>query len=541
MKRACLGLLLAATALLPAASRLGAQSAAGAVRFGTPSLADLRQWDAVVDRMARDGELRLRDTRPDTLLEGRAHARFDQYHEGVKIFGADVARQTDRDLTVSVFGTLYDVPDVDTTPTIATADARAIVERLAGRSLPASYEPELVVLPRAGGGFVLTYLGRAFGSQGPRLYFIDARSGALVHTLSDLKTQSEVGIGTGVLGDQKKLSVLRSGAEYRADDEKRPPRIATYDLKGNLARTIGFLEGLVTLTPSDLGLDTDNTWTDPAVVDAHAYVGWVYDFYFKRFGRRGLDNRDRAIISIVHPVSRDDAATATDGALSLFYVNAFYAGGGVMVFGEGLPPGMRDPAGRQWNYLAGGLDIIGHELTHGVIDHSSNLIYENESGALNEAFADVMGIAAEFFFQPPGNGLMRAEYSMGEDVISPGAIRAADNPALFDNPDHYSLRYRGDADNGGVHLNATIGTHAYYLAVEGGTNRTSQLSVTGVGAANRDQIDKVFYRAFTQLMPANSTFATARAATIQAARDLYGDASAARRAVTEAWTAVGVE
>jgi Zn-dependent metalloprotease len=71
-------------------------------------------------------------------------------------------------------------------------------------------------------------------------------------------------------------------------------------------------------------------------------------------------------------------------------------------------------------------------------------------------------------------------------------------------------------------------------------NRTSGLTVQGVGAANRDQIEKVIYRAFTQMMPANATYSVARAVTIQSARDLYGAGSAAERAVTQAWTAVGV-
>ena len=62
-------------------------------------------------------------------------------------------------------------------------------------------------------------------------------------------------------------------------------------------------------------------------------------------------------------------------------------------------------------------------------------------------------------------------------------------------------------DNGGVHINATIVTHAFYLAIEGGTNRTSGLTVQGVGSGSRDQIEKAFYRAFTQLMPADATFA----------------------------------
>jgi hypothetical protein len=89
-------------------------------------------------------------------------------------------------------------------------------------------------------------------------------------------------------------------------------------------------------------------------------------------------------------------------------------------------------------------------------------------------------------------------------------------------------------------VNAGIPSHAFYLAIEGGTNRTSGMSVQGVGAGNRDQIEKVFYRAFTLLMPSSSGFLTARAATIQAARDLYGAGSTVERAVTQAWDAVGV-
>lgn len=115
------------------------------------------------------------------------------------------------------------------------------------------------------------------------------------------------------------------------------------------------------------------------------------------------------------------------------------------------------------------------------------------------------------------------------------------DPGALGDPDHYSKRFVGSDDNGGVHINASIVTHAFYLAIEGGTNRTSGLSVQGVGGANREQIEKTFYRAFTQLLPANATFAVARAATIQSAQDLYGGGSAAVRAVTQAWTAVGVQ
>jgi thermolysin len=114
------------------------------------------------------------------------------------------------------------------------------------------------------------------------------------------------------------------------------------------------------------------------------------------------------------------------------------------------------------------------------------------------------------------------------------------NPQAYGDPDHYSKLYTGAADNGGVHHNSGIANHAFYLAVEGGTNRTSGLSVQGVGAANREKIEKVFFRAFTQMLPANATFSMARAATLQAARDLYGAGSDVERAIEQAWTAVGV-
>jgi thermolysin len=211
-----------------------------------------------------------------------------------------------------------------------------------------------------------------------------------------------------------------------------------------------------------------------------------------------------------------------------------------MVYGEGLPAGVTID-GQTWDFLSGALDIVAHELTHGVTEYTSNLVYRNESGALNESFSDMMGTSAEFFFQPPGSGLLKADYLIGEDVIRPGGLRSMANPGAFGDPDHYSKRFLGTNDNGGVHTNSGIPNQAFYLAIEGGTNRTSGSSVQGVGGANRQQIEKVFYRAFTELLPSNATFAVARAATIQSARDLYGAGSPAERAVTQAWTAVGVD
>jgi thermolysin len=333
----------------------------------------------------------------------------------------------------------------------------------------------------------------------------------------------------------------------------RPPQLLTFDLKGNLARAEWILDGWLNPTWSDVGTDTDNDWGDPVVVDAHVYMGFTYDYFFKRFGRKGLDDKDAPIRVIVHGLNREDAAVVSSDDYYIYLVNAFWCGScgsdgrGYAFFGDGNRPGYYDRnSGQHFNYLAGALDAVAHELGHGLTSYTSRLIYRNESGALNEAFSDVMSAGAEFYYQAPGAGSMKADYLVGEDVVtpvvagSPTGLRSLADPLSFGDPDHYSKRYLGTGDNGGVHTNGLIGGHAFYLAVEGGTNRTSQLSVQGVGAANREQIEKVFYRAFAYYLTSNATFSDARGATIRAAQELYGSGSGAERAITQAWSAVGV-
>ncbi|MGE3513475.1 MAG: M4 family metallopeptidase, partial [Vicinamibacterales bacterium] len=483
-------------------------------RLAAQDALELRVWDATVDRMDRDGTLRLRERRDDPLLDGRTHERFDQYHMGVRVLGGDVSRQLADNLTTSIFGAMYEGIDIDdVTPVLSASDARTAIANAASAELPDSYEPELIILPRDAGGFALAYTGRAFGPDGLSRYFIDARTGAVLLTLNDLKTQSAVGTGRGVLNDTKKVSTSRVSGGYRTEDTRRPPTLITFDMKGNLNRTLSFLNGVTPLNVADIATDSDNSWSDPAIVDAHAYSGYVYDYLYKRFGRRGLDGSNLRVLALVHPVDRNAALSQPNQVIGFFYTNAFYAGNGVMVFGEGLPPNVTDSQRRSWNYLAGALDVFAHELGHGVTDFSSQLIYRNESGALNEAFSDVIGVGAEFYHQQAGSGSLRADYVIGEDVITPGGLRSLADPAAFGDPDHYSTRYVGPLDNGGVHINATIVGHAFYLAIEGGVNRTSGLSVTGIGGANREQMERIFYRAFTQMMPSDATFAVARQVT----------------------------
>jgi len=533
-----LAVALVALLLTSAAAQQPAPAQPRRVTLAPQSTTELRAAMPMVDGMRRAGELRSRSVRNDPQVRGRVHERFDQYHRGVRVFGADVAQQTSNGQAVSVYGTIYENVEVETSATVTAEAARTTVADLAGVEI--GREPELVILPRPDGTFILTWRVRAATGADVRVYFLDARTGAVAFDYSDFKsqTQSAVGRGTGVLGDEKKVSVTPSGGQFVTTDRLRPPALNTYDMKGNYQRTIQYLNHAIQLGQGDLATDSDNVWTDAAAVDAQVHTGWTYDYFFKRHNRRGLDNQNIAIVSIVHPANRNEVFQLFS-TVPEFYTNAGYYGDGVMVYGEGLPPNVTS-GGLSFNYFSGALDIVAHELTHGVTDYSSGLIYMNESGALNEAFSDMMGTAVEFFFQQPGSGNFRADYLIGEDTIRPGGFRSMADPLAYGDPDHYSRRFTGTADNGGVHINSGIANHAYYLAIEGGTNRTSGVSVQGVGVGNREQIERVFYRAFTQMLPANATFAVARSATIQAARDIFGANSNAERAITQAWTAVGI-
>jgi thermolysin len=522
---------LCAVLAVPAAVAAGDR----AVRVEASSGASLRDWSGRVDRLLASRDLVVRLTRDDTMITGRRHERLAQLHKGIPVFGGELTRQSDASGTLTVFGTFYEGIDVDVTPRMGPREAEARLAERGGRPFGTRGGPELVVLPLEGGGYRLAYRIRAFFEQGfdVRQCFLDASTGELVLEYDDLQKQA-AGLGTGVLGDRKKISVTPSGSGFTSSDKLRPPAIATYDFRFNVNRLILFLNAdgsPANLTSNDLGTDADNDWTDGALVDAHVYSGYVYDYYFKRHGRHGLDNANIPMNSVTHALRREDYGLYSTGVVFAYFVNAFYAGEGVMYYGDGLPPSVILD-GQHVNYLAGGLDVVAHELTHGVTDYSSQLIYNGEPGALNEAFSDMMGTSVEFYFQPE-----KADYLLGEDVFTPGGLRSMQNPMAHGDPDHYSIRYTGPLDNGGVHTNSGIANNAFYLAIEGGQHRLGA-TVQGVGGARREQIERVFYRAFTSFLVPSANFS--QAATIQAARELYGGGSPAETAVTQAWTAVGV-
>jgi len=148
---------------------------------------DVEEWDQRVNRMVRSGELKLRETIQDTLVQGRTHQRFAQMYKGVPVFGGDVSRQAEKGKTVSIFGTLYGDITIDARPALAADDAAAAFQKLSGTSLGPSRAPELMVLPTDDGGYRLTYRARVTTADDIVMTFIDAATGEAVLSFSDLK------------------------------------------------------------------------------------------------------------------------------------------------------------------------------------------------------------------------------------------------------------------------------------------------------------------------------------------------------------------
>jgi Zn-dependent metalloprotease len=496
----------------------------------------IAEWSARVDTMIGEGRLRTSRVQRDTMFQGRRHERLEQLHRGLPVFGSQIIRQLDGRAIRSVVGRMFDEVTVDQAPTLDERAARLAAARAEGVEAITIGDAVLGVLPRRGGGYELTYRVSVRTPRNRLVSYVNARTGVIERRDSRMFSQAgTIGHGTGVFGDVKKVSSRPSSGSFEAYDALRPSELLGLDFAGNVFRLGEFLVEGETF-PSDVARDSDNVWTDGALVDAQVYQGWVYDYYFTRFGRVSLDDAGLPIRSIVHPLARDAADAFDAETRALFINNALYLGEGYMMYGDG--------DNEVFDYLAGALDVVAHELSHGITDYTSELEYHDESGALNEAFSDIMAASIEFAYEPPGDGVRQAEWLIAEDVtrFEPGFLRSLENPNVLGDPDHYSLRqFIGEpTDNGGVHVNSNIVNHVYYLAVNGGRNRVSGIVVDGVGLDDIDRMEQIFYRAFAFFLAPTARFRDARTATLQAAAELYGTTSNEHAQVARAWSAVGI-
>ncbi len=463
---------------------------------------------------------------------GYTSIKLQQVYNGVPVWGSTQAAVVNEEGVLTTFsGTV--LPDLDSKKGLKSEKKVNENKSISIAEEDLGFIPEYEKLPTAdlvvfSTGDEATYaylvnLNFLSPKPGNYNYFIEASTGKILNKYNDLdeahgnqdhKTvtaaakpggtltgTNTTGTGYGVLGDSKTLNMLLSGSYYYLQDNTRGNGVFTYDA-ANRTRLSGSLWSSV-----DTLL---NGSYDAAAVDAHYYAGKTYDYYKNIFGRNSYDGNGGVLKSSVHYGSR--------------YNNAFW-NGTQMVYGDG--------DGSTFIPLSGSVDVVAHELTHAVTDTSSDLIYQNESGALNEAISDIFGTLVEFYANS------NPDYEIGEDIYTPSiandALRSMSDPTKYGDPDHYSKRYTGTSDNGGVHTNSGIINKQAYLLAKGGTHYG--VTVAGIG---NDKLAAIYYRANTVYLTASSTFSQARAAVVQAASDLYGATSAEVSSVKNSFSAVGI-
>ncbi|GAF01751.1 M4 family metallopeptidase [Saccharicrinis fermentans] len=266
----------------------------------------------------------------------------------------------------------------------------------------------------------------------------------------------------------------------------------------------------------------DSATGDPQVDEAYEGAGATYDLYDQIFGRNSIDNNGMDLISTIRYMKG--------------YDNAFW-NGEQMVYGEGdedLPE-----EERLFNRFTIAIDIIGHELTHGITQYEANLVYQGQSGALNESFSDVFGSLVKQRVKK--QTAVNADWIIGEGLFTSNVngvgIRSMKQPGSAYNdptlgtdpqPGHMNEYVETTRDNGGVHINSGIPNKAFYL------------TALEIGGYAWEKAGKIWYMTLKEKLSQTANFEQAANITYQVAGDLYGQNSLEQVAVAKAWKAVGL-
>ena len=339
-----------------------------------------------------------------------------------------------------------------------------------------------------------------------KMVYVDAQTGEILFDLPLIHFDNEIGTAHTVYSGIRQINTFsNSPTQYILRDNTR----------GNGIRTLNCHRGTNYSSATEFS-DSDNIWNnvnaelDQYATDAHFSTMSTYDYYLIKHNRNSIDNNGFALWSYVH--------------YDYNYVNAFWDGQR-MTYGDG------DASHTPLTTM----DICGHEITHGVTEKTAGLVYQNESGALNEAFSDIFGTAIEFYAVPED-----ANWLIGEKIGN--AFRSMANPKLYNCPNTYHGQYWafGSGDNGGVHTNSGVLNHWFYLLSVGGSGTNDNghaYTVQGLGIENAE---KIAYKTLTEYLSPSSQYIDAFHYAIVAAGELYGGCTPEVQAVGDAFYAVGV-
>ena len=328
-------------------------------------------------------------------------------------------------------------------------------------------------------------------------YFIDAHTGqVLQHYQASPSCRPAVGEGVDLQGYTVDLLTTEcDDGLFYLEDRSEVPFLRTWD-----ARNTDLVE------ISDV-TSTDGTFNDPVAVSAHDNMRRVYEYFLENHGRRGIFPDGRPITAVIH-VTEDGEGMD----------NAYWNPAGFMCLGDGHETYIRP--------TAESLDLVAHEMMHGIIQQTAGLIYTYESGALNESIADIFGAMVD-----------DDDWLMDEDIVNKayfpsGALRDLQNPHNGDVTDGIGWQpaHMGEyrdlplyENNGGIHTNSGIHNRAAYLVAE---------------AIGRPKTAQIYYHTLSYYLTSRSEFRHCRLAAVEAAWQLYGEDEAL--AVSDAYDDVGI-
>ncbi len=473
--------------------------------------------------------------------------RFNEYYKGVKVAYGSYTLTCKNGVVSFMTGNYYPVDNaMTTTPAISESDAFAKALTFVGadkymwqdpleeqRIKKLYNKPDTTFKPRGVLTLIedfrsgnndrklhLAYLFNIYAQEplSRQEVYIDAATGKVLLSNSLIKHTAASGHTrySGVVPFQ--TSDL--GATFELFDSTRGSGVHTLNM--NNGSSYGASTEYTSVT---------NTWpllpADSIALDAHWGGEMVYDYWKIVQGRLSYDNADGILLQYVHYQSG--------------YNNAFWDGT-EMTYGDGTG------CGSGFTPLTS-LDVTGHEIGHGVCEYTANLVYSQESGAMNESFSDCWGATIEFWADPHETDLVpKSTWMIGEEIKCGNPLRRMDFPKLKGDPDTYGgtnwvnqvgcIPSSGN-DECGVHTNSGVMNKWYYLVVAGGsgTNDLSNAySVTGIGFTEGANI---LYQ--TELaLSSTADYALMRTTSIATAVALYGPCSPEEVTVTNAWYAVGV-
>ena len=405
----------------------------------------------------------------DTDEVGMSHVSFQQQINGIPVRGGEVVvHMNDAGITAVNSSVVPNLITINTTPSIASDAALEVAKS----TVLDKYGPvdSSYTTPR------LEIFDSSLYSRGPSnpklAWFVEAQ-------------------GTGLL-------------EYIWVDAQTGELLFNYSqVEEAINRQVYDARNIRNSTPVLTRTETSGISTIADVNSAFDNVGNFYNYYLNQHNRRSFDNNDGTIISIVRYCDPDTRYPCP-------FLNAFWDGKQIWI-GQGLTID----------------DVVAHELTHGVIQYTVNLAYLNESGALNESYADIFGETVDLT-DNNGDEIPANRWIMGEEIQVPGrgagipsfGFRSMMNPNIYNDPAKVidANFYCGTSDNGGVHTNSGVPNHAYALMVDG--SQYNGYTISGIGLTKAAAIE---YRVLnSKYITSNSNFVNNVNALAQSCADLIG-------------------